>query len=178
LHNLQTALDFVMNDIEFAHTGKQTKYTKFPIYDTKNGLEAAVNGGLKQKAPKEILDFIVNDVQPYESGNGDAIWHLHQLDIEDKHRMLIANLVWTLIRGICCENGKGEKFTINATFIVGEDETLPYKCVGHKNVKVTNMGNAVMDIEVGGESVNEILADITKNVIQAIDGISKLMIYC
>jgi hypothetical protein len=39
IHNLRTSLDYIMNDIEFVHTGKRSPYTKFPAsYETKESL--------------------------------------------------------------------------------------------------------------------------------------------
>src|SRR5579871_98760 len=108
LHNLRTALDFAMNDI----VSKGTKYTKFPVYETRNTLEGAVNGGLKHNAPEHIIKFIVDTVQPYKGGDGDAIWSLHGLDIEDKHRLLIPRVHVTAVAGIRAQSDTGEKFEL------------------------------------------------------------------
>ena len=118
LHNLRTSLDFAMNEIEFRTVGKRTTFTKFPIYDTRDGLVSAVNGGLKEKAPKEVIDCIVGIVQPYKGGNGDAIWGLHALDIEDKHRLLIANTELQFIRGIRIEDDTGAEYPISDWLLV------------------------------------------------------------
>jgi hypothetical protein len=80
-----------MNEIEFSVRGKRTNHTKFPIYASREGFEAAANGALKEKAPKEIIDCLLGTVEPYKGGRGRALWCLHELDIEDKHRLLIAN---------------------------------------------------------------------------------------
>src|SRR6266567_1987775 len=63
VHNLHTALDYAMNEIEFRTVGKRTAYTKFPIYETRDALVGAGNG-LKKKAPKQIIECIEDIVQP------------------------------------------------------------------------------------------------------------------
>jgi hypothetical protein len=60
IHNLKSALDFACSDIVFEKTGKHSKHTKFPVYPTRNELEAAMGGGTIGKASKAIADFIVN----------------------------------------------------------------------------------------------------------------------
>ena len=112
LHNLRTALDFVANDIEFSHTGKRTKHTKFPVSDTRDELVAAVNGGFKHKAPERIIHFIVDVVQPYEAGDGKAIWALHALDIEDKHKLLVPHVEFQWLRRIRYKDESGEEFEL------------------------------------------------------------------
>jgi hypothetical protein len=118
VHNLRTALDYVMNDIEFATTGQRTAYTKFPVYPTRDALEAAANGAMKQKVPKEVIDCIVHTIQPYKGGNGNPLWCLHELDIEDKHRLQIANTEIKFIHGICIEDKAGEEVTVGTWLVV------------------------------------------------------------
>lgn len=148
LHNLRTALDYAMNEIEFQTCGVRTAYTKFPVYDSREGLVAAANGALKQKAPKQVIDCLLGWIQPYKGGKGDAIWSLHQIDIEDKHRLLIANTELNFIRGIRTEDDSGEEYMIDDWLIVpGKVAAMPIQ--NNRNVKVTNEGNASYVVTFG-----------------------------
>ncbi len=50
LHNLRAALDYALYGI----LTKRDEYSKFPIYETRNKLIAAVNGGLKHKTSEAL----------------------------------------------------------------------------------------------------------------------------
>jgi hypothetical protein len=144
LHNLHTALDFVANDIEFSTTGQRTKHTKFPIYDTRDELVAAVNGGFKHKAPERIIDFIVNVIQPYKGGDGEPIWALHALDIEDKHRLLIPHVHFKWVRKIRYKDKTGKVFEFPEWAATGEH--TPKFPTGKRDVEVTDNGKATVGI--------------------------------
>jgi hypothetical protein len=148
IHNLRASLDFVMSDIEFDTTNARDTHTHFPIRNTRNELVTAVNGGLKKKAPKAIIDFIVDIIQPYETGQGQPIWALNSLDIEDKHRLLIAKKDIAHIRNIVCKDGRGEKFVIHEWAVI-HSKPSQYVCVGHSNVEVTDKGIASIGIVFG-----------------------------
>lgn len=63
---------YALSDIEFALTGKRTKDVMLPACKTRDQVERAVERRLEGKSPKGIMDFIVQAIQPYEGGNGDA----------------------------------------------------------------------------------------------------------
>ena len=150
IHNLRSALDFAISDIEFLTTGVRDPHTSFPIRDTKDQLVAAVCGGLKKKIPKAVTDHIVNVVQPYRGGNGSSIWSLHALDIEDKHRLLITKKEWSWIRNIHCKDGRGECFTIPEWATI-DPHTFTHICTGHQNVQVVDEGKATFSMVFGDD---------------------------
>jgi hypothetical protein len=148
IHNLRSALDFAMSDIEFDTTGTRDPHTHFPIRPTRNDLVAAINGGLKKKAPEAILNFIVDTIQPYKAGRGEPIWSLNALDIEDKHRLLIAKKDITHIRTIHCKDGGGEHFTVTEWAMIHPHVSV-YPCIGRKNVQIADKGKASFGIVFG-----------------------------
>ncbi|WP_058185270.1 hypothetical protein [Terracidiphilus gabretensis] len=150
LHNLRTALDYAINEIEFIIGNKRTKYTKFPIHDTKDGLVVAINGGLKKKVPEQVIDCIVDIIQPYKRGNGDAIWCLDELDIEDKHRLLIASTELRFVSGISIEDDKGLYLVDDWLVVPGKIASHPIR--GAKNPKVKDQGKATYRVLFGQES--------------------------
>ncbi|UWZ85336.1 hypothetical protein [Occallatibacter riparius] len=145
VHNLHTALDFVINEIEFRTTGEMTDHTKFPIYPTWQTLVGAVNGGFKKKAPKEVIDCIVQVVQPYITGNGETLYGLHRMDIADKHQLLLTKAEFNFINGICYEDDAGIENALD-TWLVIPGKVASMRLSGCRNAKITNQGNAAYRI--------------------------------
>jgi hypothetical protein len=140
LHNLKSALDFIVNEVVFRRLGYYDDFTRFPFRKTRNDLVAAVNGGLIHQASKAVADFIVDVVKPYNGGN-DALWALHDLNILDKHRLLLPFMQITAVHDILAEDDRGEKISIG-TWVITNNRTAIYPCVGHSNVKITNKGKS------------------------------------
>ena len=118
IHNLRTSLDYAMNEIELLTVGERTTYTKFPIFETAHTFKAAINGGLKEKAPKQVIECIEDFVQPYRRGNGEPLWCLHLLDIRDKHQLLIANTELTDVTGIRIKDDRGTEHILDTWRII------------------------------------------------------------
>jgi hypothetical protein len=87
IHNLRSALDHLACHLVAANKNSITNRTEFPIYNA---------------PPKRIRDFetkvkgidtaaisLIEAAQPYRSGT-DELWKLQQLDIDDKHKLLLA----------------------------------------------------------------------------------------
>jgi hypothetical protein len=181
IHNLRSALDFVMSDIEFDTTKARDPHTVFPVRPTRKNLEDALGGGIKKKSPEAVLDFILNSVQPYEAGYGSALWGLNALDIEDKHRLLIAKKNAAVVRNIHCIDSRGERFIIDEWAIRRDGSTHIY-CIGHSDVKVTHKGTATFGIVFGdgmpfyGRPVLPTLRDLSHFVSRTIDSIERVFL--
>jgi len=119
-HNLITALDYAINEIEFEVRGFRSKYTKFPMYETRDALKGAVNGGFKEKAPEQVIDCIVDIVQPYLGGYNAILYCLYTIEMEDKHRLLIPKLEMKFVDGIILENDAGVEIPVSTWLIVDE----------------------------------------------------------
>ncbi len=177
MHNLRTALDFIANDIEFATTGERSSHTKFPVCNTRDELVAAINGGFAHKAPQRIRDFIVDVVQPYEEGDGQLIWALHRLDIEDKHRLLISYQQFQWIRGIHYKDEGGDVFEVPEWYATAE--STPRFPTGKRKVEVTDKGHASVSIvfahglPLGGKHIFPTLNNLAAFVDRTIFGIER-----
>jgi hypothetical protein len=85
-HCLRTALDYLAYSLVLANGKAPTTRTCFPIckglkeYTTES---PGKTKGITQKAKKRIDTF-----KPYRGGD-DRLWELHQLDIIDKHHLLM-----------------------------------------------------------------------------------------
>jgi hypothetical protein len=93
IHNLRSALDLLARQLVLDNGGKPRDKrihgkprTCFPISDGRRVFKPKSLGeisGISQDAIK-----VLNAVRPYKRGN-DALWRIHQLDIVDKHRLLV-----------------------------------------------------------------------------------------
>lgn len=92
VHNARSALDHLVYQLALLNKSPNEAATKtsFPVCLTskefKNATERKVAPYIRDTAFREI-----ENLQPYKTGNGDrdTLWILSQLDIIDKHRLLI-----------------------------------------------------------------------------------------
>jgi hypothetical protein len=86
VHNLRSALDLLVCEMVRAEGNPVGEQNGFPIFKSakafKSGHAAKVNG-----APKAAVDLIKH-AKPYQ-GENNPFWRLHQLDIADKHKLLV-----------------------------------------------------------------------------------------
>ena len=148
IHNLRSALDVAMSEIESLTTGKRTGDMIFPAYKTWDQLKKAIaKRGLEDKAPKRIIDYIVDSIQPYETGNGDPIYLLHRLDIEDKHRLIIPKLQFEWVRNIRYIDETGEEFTV-PEWVITNARRVFYP-TEKRDVQVTHKGYSSVSVLFG-----------------------------
>src|ERR1035438_430335 len=89
IHNLRSSLDHIAHHLMVVGTGRPGPFENvyFPIFGTaskcKTGLSRKVKG-----MRKDAVDAI-GALEPYGGGIGEILWHLHCLDIIDKHRLLL-----------------------------------------------------------------------------------------
>ncbi len=95
---------------------------------------------------------MVDVVQPYKGGKGEIILGLHDLDIEDKHRLLIAHRQFSLIRGLRAVDDRGIEFSIGDWLIV-HPHTASETFKGHRHFKIKDKGEAVTRVIFGEGSV-------------------------
>jgi hypothetical protein len=85
VHNLRAALDHVIAANALA-AGKTAKGTAFPIGKDRADFEQRALDSARKAGPEAIA--VCTDLKPYRGGN-DALVDLHELDIVDKHQLLI-----------------------------------------------------------------------------------------
>lgn len=87
LQNLRSAMDHLVYQLVLANGGKPTRYTSFPISPNATKYMSPESRrkveGIRQEAKKAI-----DALKPYKGGN-DTLWHLHQLNNIDKHRLIM-----------------------------------------------------------------------------------------
>jgi len=120
-HNLRSALDLLISGIVFRAGGDITK-CQFPISDTREKLTHALGKGEIKKVKPNLVQFILNTVKPYKTGNSD-IWALNKLDIIDKHRLIVPVFTVTRLSGISVKDDSNNTFH-NLTVTVGNTGTI------------------------------------------------------
>jgi hypothetical protein len=89
VHNLRSALDHLIRQLLIANRKDPEEYPRsaFPVWRSEADYEAGRPGDA-EGISKPALD-ILDRLKPYKGGN-DALWRLRQLDVVDKHRLLLA----------------------------------------------------------------------------------------
>jgi hypothetical protein len=153
LHNLRSALDLLYYKIFDEVTGKADKFTRFPIRDRQQELISSIDGGLKKKRLSDHLgaialrDFIVNVIKPYKAGN-DSLWALHEMNITDKHQLLIPTFKIMRFADISLQDEKGDIFPADGLpyFL---DDSYWFKLNRTGNFTIHQKGNAATAIVFG-----------------------------
>jgi hypothetical protein len=177
LHNLTGALDFSVNDVVISRVRKWDSHTRFPFRDARDKVETAINGALIKQASPAVANFIIHDVKPYKGGN-DALWALHNLNILDKHRLLLPLMQVSAVNGIRAEDENG-KVVFDGTWVITGKRKAIHDCTGYRNVKITNNGKAVLliffdhGLPMQGESIIPALHQLLEVVYGVVDGIER-----
>lgn len=180
IHNTRSALDHMMCDI-VAHEGNvKTKYTKFPFDDSRQKLIDRINGGLIQRVRSDIIDLIVDEIRPYKDSGGDeGLCALHDLDITDKHELLIPSFTVSKVDGICVKGGKTALNNLSVTPMLGWQACL---FAGVDNLEITNQGQPTVHIAFAknnpfwGQSVIPTLLQLVESVSGILDIFERTLI--
>jgi hypothetical protein len=108
IHNLHCALDHAwMSVLTQLCPASINNQTKFPIFPVRDKVEAALRGVKIESSAPALFDLVLGKIEPYEGGN-ESIWPIHNLDIDDKHRLLLPIIEYASIHGIEVENERGK----------------------------------------------------------------------
>lgn len=87
VHNLRSALDLAACSLVSAK-GKSAKQVRFPFSKEADGFQEALDKSLIRRAGKAVTSFI-EGMQPYYGGYCERLRCLHDLDIIDKHKLIV-----------------------------------------------------------------------------------------
>lgn len=87
VHNLRSALDHLTWDIVAPLKPSRPNDVQFPFCRKRDSFEAALDHRQISLAGKDVVDKFRN-LQPYPGGD-DILFGLHQLDIADKHQLVL-----------------------------------------------------------------------------------------
>lgn len=158
-HNLKCALDYAwIESIKKLAPAAVSKFSKFPVYPTRDGLAAALRGKGIEEASRDLFKAMLGEIKPYATGDF-AIWPIHRLDIRDKHRLLVPTVLYTSICGIETQDETGK--VSGDGFTAGTHQEPPWYVPMHPGVHVTNKGKVAFSIsfDYGDLSHESIFAD-------------------
>jgi len=174
-HNLKCALDYAWVETITQLAPKALgKFAKFPVYPTRDDLEAALRGNGIEKAPKDLFTVMLGEIQPYAAGNY-AIWPIHRLDIRDKHRLLIPTILYTSVSGIETQDDAGE--VSRNGFTAGTQQEPPWYIPMPLGVEVKNKGKVSITVsfDYGNMGHETIFADSLQMYAQPILAVVKIL---
>jgi len=151
IHNLRSALDLVACELARA-AGHSDKGVYFPFCDRPEALEKTIKDRRFDRAGPEAV-ALLRELKPYPSGNA-ALRAIHDLDIKDKHQMLLPT------------------FTAFASPILSrwdDDGTLNLTVVGDPDL-ATDVRLVLPDGPLGGDEILPALhslADLASGVVEA-----------
>lgn len=171
LHNLRSALDLLYYEISVNHT----KWSRFPVLDTRDELERRIKTTFEKKQISvTVHGLLLNSIKPYKTGNF-ALWALDDLNIRDKHQLLIPVLKFMGFAGICLEDDKHVPLKKMSYFL---DESslirLPSETY-RRNLTVTDKGHAAaavyfdLGIPFEGEAVIPALYGVAEEVTRTVE---------
>lgn len=106
VHNLKSALDYAWSDT-LGDDGSLDKFRKFPVYPSRHELKNALRGRNIDVSHPALYELMLDTIHSYEGGN-EILFHVHRLNIADKHRLLLPVIHYTSISGIVTEDEFGE----------------------------------------------------------------------
>jgi len=86
VHNLRASLDLLFGQLVVAN-GEQVGEDYLPISNTRQKFVTRCKSQIKPRIGEDAFKLICT-TEAYRGGKGDALWRVHRLDIEDKHRLL------------------------------------------------------------------------------------------
>jgi len=86
IHNLRSVLDYLIWQAVLVNGEIPSKKNKFPIF--RNRKDFLKFGKKALSGTNQKTKLLVGLLSPYQGGN-DLLWKLHNLDIVDKHRLLL-----------------------------------------------------------------------------------------
>jgi hypothetical protein len=145
IHNLKSALDFAVSDVLLKQIGARPRHAKSSVYASasRDDFIKCIHGGNISKAPGEILDFIVNKIRPFAGGD-QTICALHELDIMDKHMLLLPIVQVGVLIGASFEDDKGNALSNCDLFVESGRVLLPISTSG--NLRISDYGRPSMSV--------------------------------
>lgn len=111
-HNLRAALDLVTTDLARATgatSGSALRDTYFPTATNRQSFEAEASRKIKRLPP--AAQRFIRRLEPYTGGKGQAIRQLHEIDVDDKHTVLVTTGSLVVTRSISVSPVPGQMKT-------------------------------------------------------------------
>lgn len=125
VHNLKTALDYSwLKTITALAPSAVGNYAKFPVYPTLKQLKSVLMGRSMNTTAPSLFRLIVDETKP-DSGGNIFVCGIHELDIQDKHRLLIPTTNYGSVEGLeLKDDQRGTVHTVASMGLVLENDTF------------------------------------------------------
>jgi hypothetical protein len=144
IHNLRVAMEYAYLGAIARHAPSVLdSHTKFPTGETRKNVGDALRSRKINVLGPKLFDGILTQIRPYVDGGNCLVKMLHDLDISDKHWLLIPTMRVATISGIIVENDKGQTVTGDTYPIRGDG---PYFIDFGPNHKVKDKGKLTLDV--------------------------------
>ncbi len=141
LHNMRSSLDLLYYQIVL----NPTNWTRFPIFASRDELINKLNSAVKQKQiTVSIQNYIFDNIKPYKGGN-PFLWGLHDLNITDKHQIIIPVIKLMMFSGIHLEDENNEPIGDN-DYIADESCSLRLRDADDREVVIKDKGRSGVTI--------------------------------
>jgi hypothetical protein len=117
IHNARSALDILVCDIaRMRGCLNVPRSLQFPISESKDKLKIRISREIQSLIGETVSNVIMDDIRPYKEDGDIILCALHDLDIMDKHKLLIPVISQAVFTGLDAGNPVLRK----ARFILGE----------------------------------------------------------
>jgi hypothetical protein len=172
-HNLRSALDHLWYRTVILCGGVPGKYTRFPFLDAEDVLVPWLNEALKQgKITSPVVDLLLTSTKPYNGANS-VLCGLHNLNIQDKHEMLVPVLEpLVAVLDVCLVDD--QQTIIRDDYYLDESSRIALTKADGRKVTVQSKGKATAQIVFNlgtafqGEPVGRTLSQVSEEVTRTI----------
>jgi hypothetical protein len=151
IHNLRSALDLAYCEILAAIGQQPTDYSRFIFEEDREKLVTKLNSGPMKAAP-DIIDVIADVIKPYKTAH-NPLFILHNLDVSDKHFLLIPTFGVAELRNLDAQIVIGTSTNIvmkECALAVGEGGVINFMGLGGgvspDKVKLKGTGNPFFSV--------------------------------
>ena len=144
IHNLRTAIEYAyLGAIERHAPSELDAHTKFPVRKSREEVEVALKGRKIDVLSPTLFNGILSQIKPYIVGGQCLINFLHDLDISDKHWLLIPTMRVATVTGVVVQDEKGNLRRGETYPIRGDD---PFFIDFLPGIKVKDKGKITVDV--------------------------------
>nr|WHW29397.1 hypothetical protein [uncultured bacterium] len=183
VHNLRSALDHLATEIVRC-ANVSDAFVHFPFAKKRDDIVTSTGfRSIQEALPNtDIKSFFLDDIQPYEGGNGDDLWAMNKLNNIDKHNFILPAISVTEICGI--------------NLCIGSNTMTNLAVAGNANgpINILTFDKAVRDVTIskdfktsvdiffgqggffGDEPIIPTLLNLTERVAKTVNAVEALLI--
>lgn len=175
IHNLKTAIDYAWHILlsAFAPALANSKKSSFPVDVSRHQLEHRLRGVKIHTPCPDLFLFVLDTLRPYSEGGNSVLYAIHDLDIRDKHKLLVPLARVTAVVDAVLENEAGH--TIQGVSFSTMNEALPITVPIGAKTKVKDYGHLAFEVTLDQRSavhtlsITETLRTFSKVTLSAVE---------